>query len=156
MKKLWILSTPNLWMTNSDVLIKTLPKHWISEWWCLCFETFILKQKNEIWMLVSLLWKEFYQMLFLFLFSYQSSKELRKLLDCSLREGAPLPAAGRIDTQPEDAEKERLSQRAGNLRVHESLAQRFGFREADKMSCSSISSTVMFVLAVPKHIFFPI
>lgn len=73
-------------------------------------------------------------MFFLLLFSYQSFKELPKLLDHSRREGAPLSAAVRTDMQPGD------SHTTGNLEVQRSLPQRLVFREADKMSFSLISS----------------
>ncbi len=77
-------------------------------------------------------------MFFLFLFSYQSFKELPKLLDHSRREGTPLSAAVRADMHPGGEEKERQSQGTGNLEVQRSLPQRLVFIEADKMTCTVV------------------
>nr|XP_046230707.1 microtubule organization protein AKNA isoform X2 [Scatophagus argus] len=55
---------------------------------------------------------------------YQSFKELPKLLVHSQRDGAPLPAALRIDVQPGEEETTRQSQRGGNQEVQKSVPQR--------------------------------
>ena len=66
-----------------------------------------------------------------FLFSYQSFKELPKLLDRSQRDGAPLPSTVRTNMQSVDKEKEGQRQGTGNLEVQKSLPQRLVFREAN-------------------------
>lgn len=63
-------------------------------------------------------------MSFLLLFSYQSFKELPKLLDHSQREGAPVSAALRTNMQLGDEEKERQGRGTGNLEVQKSLPKR--------------------------------
>ena len=61
--------------------------------------------------------------------SYQSFKELPKLLDHSQKEGAALSAASGGDMQPGEEEKERRGQGSGKLELQESLPQRLVFRE---------------------------
>lgn len=70
-------------------------------------------------------------MFFLLPFSYQSFKELPKLLDHSQREAAPLSAALRTDMHPGDEEKKGRGQGTGNLEVQKSLQQRLVFRESE-------------------------
>ncbi|XP_042251627.1 microtubule organization protein AKNA isoform X1 [Thunnus maccoyii] len=70
---------------------------------------------------------------------YQSFKELPRLLDCGLREGAPLSAASRTDLQPGEKGKEGQVQGTGNMEVQRSLPQRQA--ESDHQDSPSIPSS---------------
>lgn len=65
----------------------------------------------------------YYIISFVLPFSYQSFKELPKLLDHGQKEGA-ISAALRSDLQPGDEEKERQGHRTGNLEVQKGVPQR--------------------------------
>lgn len=95
----------------------------------------------------------------LILFSYQSSKELPKNVDHSLREGALLSAALGTGTQP--GETERQGQGSGNMEVQKSLPQRLVIREAERQFHQLHSNVLFFYwstlrrVCVSKNVYFP-
>ncbi|KAM7393223.1 hypothetical protein PAMA_008053 [Pampus argenteus] len=70
---------------------------------------------------------------------YQSFKELPKLLDCGLREGAALSAASRTDRVPGVKGKEGHGQGTGNMDVPISLPQRQA--ESDQQDSPPVTSS---------------